>query len=73
MNTIFMNSKNSNRLLLNSTDKIVLRRKDKYIPLSNLSIYYTWINIKKLYQNNNLNYLMDHIPYQIFKIILNLY
>ena len=41
MNTIFMNSKNSktsdpHRLLLNLTDKIDLRRKDKYIALSNL-------------------------------------
>ena len=47
MNTIFMNSKISktsdpHRLLLNLTDKIELRRKDKYIALSNLSIYYTW-------------------------------
>ena len=40
MNTIFMNSENSktsdpHRLLLNLTDKIDLRRKDKYIALSN--------------------------------------
>ena len=47
-----MNSKNSktsdpHRLLLNVTDKIDLKRKDKYITLSNLSIYYTWKNIKK--------------------------
>ena len=46
MGTIFMNSKNSNtsetyRLLLNLTDKIVLNRDDRYITLSNLSIYYT--------------------------------
>ena len=46
MSTIFMNSKNSktpdpHRLLLNLTDKINLRRKDKYIALSNVSIYYT--------------------------------
>ena len=52
MDTIFMNSENSktsdpHRLLLNLTDKIDLRRKDKYIALSNLSIYYTWKNIKK--------------------------
>ena len=57
MNTIFMNSKNSktsdpHRLLLNLTDKIDLRRKDKYIALSNLSIYYTWKNVKKSYMNN---------------------
>ena len=52
-----MNSENSktsdpHRLLLNLTDKIDLRRKDKYIALSNLSIYYTWKNIKKSYKNN---------------------
>ena len=47
MNTIFTNSKNSktsdaHRLLLNLTDEIDLKRKDKYIALSNLSIYCTW-------------------------------
>ena len=40
------------RLSLNLIDKIDLRRKDKYIALSNLSIYYTWKNIKKSYKNN---------------------
>ena len=57
MNIIFMNSKNSetsdpHRLLLNPTDKIDLRRKDKYIALSNLSICYTLKNSKKSYKNN---------------------
>ena len=52
-----MNSKKSktshpHRLLINLTDKIDLRRKDKYIALSNLSIYYTWKNIKKSHKNN---------------------
>ena len=51
MDTIFMNYKNNetdpHRLLLNLTDKTDLRRKVKYIALSNLSIYYTWKNIKK--------------------------
>ena len=56
MDTIFMNSKNSktsdpHRLLLNLTDKIDLR-KDKYIALSNISIYYTCKNIEKSYKNN---------------------
>ena len=46
MNPIFVNSENSktsdpHRLLLNLPNKIDLRRKDKYIALSNLSIYYT--------------------------------
>ena len=46
MNTIFMNSENSkttdpHRLSLNLTDKMNLKRSDKYGALSNLSIYYT--------------------------------
>ena len=52
-----MNSKNSkisdsHRLLLNLADNIELRRKDKYVALSNFSIYYTWKNIKNSYKNN---------------------
>ena len=52
-----MNSENSktfdhHRLLLNLADKINLKKNDKYIAFSNLSIYYTWINIKKSYKNN---------------------
>ena len=44
MDSIFMNSENSKtsdhqRLLLNLTDKIGLRRKDIYVTLSNHSIY----------------------------------
>ena len=46
MNTIFMNSQNSktsdpHSLLLNLLDKINLKRNDKYVALSNLSLYYT--------------------------------
>ena len=57
MDTIFMNSENSkisepHRLLLNLTDEIDLRRKNKYITLSNLSIYFTWKNIKNFYKSN---------------------
>ena len=53
-----MNSKNSktshpHRLLLNLTDKINLKKSDKYVPLSNLSIYYTWKKMKKSYKSNN--------------------
>ena len=52
MDTIFLNYENSitsdtHRLLLNFSDKINLKRSDKYIALSNLSIYYTWKNIRK--------------------------
>ena len=47
MTTIFMNSKCSvtsdpHRLLLNLRDKRNLKRNDKYVALSRLSIYYTW-------------------------------
>ena len=45
MNTTFMNSENSKTSHI--TDKIDLKRKDKYLALSNLSLYYTWKNIKK--------------------------
>ena len=55
MDTIFMNSKNSKtsdlqRLLLNLTDKTDLRKKDKYITLLNVSIYYAWANMKTSYK-----------------------
>ena len=57
MDTIFMNSENiktsdPHRLFLNLTDETNLKSSDKYVALSNLSIYYTWKNIKKSYKNN---------------------
>ena len=57
MDTIFMNfghSKTSgpHRLLLNLSDKINLKRSDKYIALSNISTYYTWKKINESYKNN---------------------
>ena len=49
-----MNSRSSKTsdpdgLLLNLTDKINLKRNDKYASLSNLSVCCTW---KNLYKNN---------------------
>ena len=41
-------------LILKLTDKLDLRRGGKIIVLSNLSIYYTWKNIKGSYNNNKL-------------------
>ena len=38
---------------LKLTGKLHLRLGEKVIPLSNLSIYYTWSNIKTSYNNNN--------------------
>ena len=54
-----MNSKNSkitnpHRLILNLAFKINLKRGDKHVALSNLSIYYTWKNIKKSYKNDKI-------------------
>ena len=57
MDTTFMNSENSKTseyhvLVLKLTDKLDLRRGQKTVALSNLSIYYTWKNIKSSYNNN---------------------
>ena len=57
MDTIFMNSENSRTseyhvLVLTLIDKLDLRRGQKSVALSNLSIYYTWKNIKISYNNN---------------------
>ena len=52
-----MNSENSKTpktqvLVLKLTNKLDLRIGKKVIALSNLSIYYTWKNIKSSYNNN---------------------
>ena len=57
MDTIFMNSENSKTskhhlLVLKLTDKLDLRRGQKTVALSNLSIYYTWKNVKSSCNNN---------------------
>ena len=59
MDTIFMNSQNSKTsdlhiLLINLTDKINFKGSDKYVSLSNLSIwkFSTWKNMKKSYTNS---------------------
>ena len=68
-------------MLLNVTDKIKLKRSDKYIALSNFSIYYTWKNIKKSCKNNKFKILARtwkeefELPDGLYsiKIILNIY
>ena len=57
MDTIFINSENSKTseyhvLVLKLTNKLDLRRGQKTVVLSNLSIYYTWKNVKSSYNNN---------------------
>ena len=56
MDTILMNSENSRTseyhvLVLKLADKLDLRRGQKSVALSNLSIYYTWKNMKSSYKN----------------------
>ena len=60
MDTIFMNSENSRTpkphiLILKLTNKVDLRIGKKVIALSNISIYFTWKNIKSSYNNNKFN------------------
>ena len=79
-----MNPKNSkisdpHRLLLNLSEKIILKRSDKYVALSILSIYNAWKNVKRSYKNNkfkkyqllrgmkNLDDLTIRILYQILR------
>ena len=57
MDTIFINSENSKTpkphiLILKLVNKLDLRFGKKVIALSNLSIYYTWRNIKSICNNN---------------------
>ena len=84
-----MNSENSKTsepfvLILKLTNKLDLRRGEKSIASSNLSICYTWKNIKSLYNNNKFkipatawnnkfDYEMDLILYHIFKIIFSIF
>ena len=55
--TFFMNTKNSktselNRFKYDLIDKLDLKNPNKNMALANLSIYYTWKNVKSTYNNN---------------------
>ena len=57
METIFMNNENSKTsephiFRLNLTDKLDLKVPERNMAFANLSIYYTWENIKSEYNNN---------------------
>ena len=57
MDTVFMDLENSRTseyhvLVLKLTNKLDLRRGQKTVALTNLSIYYTWKNMKSSYNNN---------------------
>ena len=87
MDTIFMNSVNSKTpklhvLVLKLTNKLDSRVGKKVIALSNLSIYYTWENIKSSSNNNkfkisaqtwNDEFELPDGSYSVFKIILSIF
>ena len=57
METIFMKTLNSktnefNKFIYQFTDKLNLKNPNKNMALANLSIYYTWKNIKSEHNNN---------------------
>ena len=57
METFFMNSKNSKtnepyKFEYDLIDKLDLKNPNKNMALANLSIYYTWKNVKSIYNNN---------------------
>ena len=83
MNTENSKTNEPHRFRLDLADKLNLKNPNKNMALANLSIYYTWKNVKSEYNNNKFKfllqhgmilsiYLMDPILLQIFRIILNL-
>ena len=57
--TRFMNTKNSKtnkpqKCVLNLSQRLDLRNSNRHVALENLSIYYTWKNIRQQYKNNKL-------------------
>ena len=87
METFFMNTKNSktnesHKFKYDLIDKLDLRNTNKNMALANLSIYYSWKNVKSIYRNNKFKISaptwsqkfdlpMDCIIYQKYKIISN--
>ena len=52
MTTLNSKTNESNKFLYQLTDKLNLKNPNKNMALANLSIYYTWKNIKSEYNNN---------------------
>ena len=77
MNTLNSKTNESNRFIYQFTDKLNLKNPNKNMTLANLSIYYTWKNIKSEYNNNKLKisspawneiFTLDDGSYNIQKI-----
>ena len=81
MNTENSKTNETHKFRLTLADKLNLNNPDKNMALANLSMYLTWKNIRSEYKKINLKCLlqlgmilliclMDHVLFQIFKIIL---
>ena len=53
MNTLNSKTNEPNKFIYQCTDKLNLENPNKNIALANLSIYYTWKNIKSAEYNKN--------------------
>ena len=82
MNTANSKTSEPNKFVYNFTDKLNLKNPNKNIALANLSMYYTWKNVKSSYNNNKFKIsaptwndtfdaLMDRTQSLLFKTILN--
>ena len=52
MNTLNSKTNEPSKFVYQFTDKLNLKNPNKYMALANLSIYYTWKNIKSAYNNS---------------------
>ena len=52
MNTLNSKTSETHRFKLDLAGKLNLKNSNKNMALANLSIYYTWKNIKSEYKNN---------------------
>ena len=83
MNTLNSKTNESNKFIYQFLDKLNLENPNKNMSLANLSIYYTWKNIKSEYSNNKFkiyaltwndefnlldgSYIQDYFEYVIKK------
>ena len=68
MERIFMNIENSrtnepHKFVLSLPRRLDLKNSDRYLALQNLSIYYTWKNIRQQYKNNKLKVIAPKWDY----------
>ena len=54
MNTLISKTNESDKFMYQFTEKLNLKNPNKNMVLANLSIYYTWKNIKPEYNNNKI-------------------